>query len=102
MTDPRLDRLLEPAVTRLVAGMTQAIDKTGAQLGMLALAANSNAERQALMNAEYDLQRRCTAVGQAFARDLGERIAKDLQRQQPEGAAYADTDWTALRLVENA
>ena len=82
--------------------MTQAIDKTATQLGMLALAANSNAERQALMNAEYDLQRRCTAVGQAFARDLGERIAKDLQRQQPEGAAYADTDWTALRLVENA
>jgi hypothetical protein len=102
VTDPRLDRLLEPAVTRLVAGMTQAIDKTGTQLGMLALAASSNAERQALMNAEYDLQRRCTAVGQAFARDLGERVAKDLQRQQPEGAAYADTDWTALRLVENA
>lgn len=103
MTDPRLDRLLEPAVTRLVAGMTQAIDKTATQLGMLALAANSNAERQALMNAEYDLQRRGTAVGQAFARDLGERIAKDLQRQQPEGSnAYADTDWTALRLVENA
>lgn len=82
--------------------MTQAIDKTGTQLGMLALAANSNAERQALMNAEYDLQRRCTVVGQAFARDLGERIAKDLQRQQPENGAYADTDWTALRLVENA
>lgn len=102
MTDPRLDRLLEPALARLVAGMTQAIDKTGTQLGMLALAASSNAERQALMNAEYDLQRRCTVVGQAFARDLGERVAKDLQRQQPEGAAYADTDWTALRLVENA
>ena len=102
MTDPRLDPLLQSAVTRLVAGMTQAIDKTGTQLGMLALAANSNAERQALMNAEYDLQRHCTQVGQAFARDLGERVAKDLQRQQPDSAAFADTDWTALRLVENA
>lgn len=89
-------------MSRLVAGMTQAIDKTGTQLGMLALAATSNAERQALMNAEYDLQRRCTVVGQAFARDLGERIAKDLQHRQPESSAYADTDWTALRLVDDA
>lgn len=101
MTDPRLDPLLQAAVTRLVAGMTQAVDKTGTQMGMLALAASSNAERQLLMNAEYDLQRRGTHVSQGFARDLGERVAKDLSRQQPEGAAYADTDWTALRLVDD-
>lgn len=102
MTDPRLDPLLQAAVTRLVAGMAQAVDKTGTQMGMLALAAGSNAERQILMNAEYDLQRRGTAVHQGFARDLGERVAKDLQQQQPESAAYADTDWTALRLVDDA
>ncbi len=102
MTDPRLDPLLHTAVTRLVAGIAQAVDKTGTQMGMLALAAGSNAERQIMMNAEYDLQRRGTTMANGFAKDLGERVAKDRQRSQPESAAFADTDWTALRLVDNA
>lgn len=103
VTDPRLDPLLQTAVSRLVADMALAIDKTRTQLGMLALAAGSNAERQVLMNAEYDLQRRGASMTQGFAKDLGERVAKDLHRQQPDSmVAYADTDWTALRLVDDA
>lgn len=101
MNDPRLEPLLNSAVSRLLASMAQAVDKTGTQLGMLALAASNNAERQVLMDAEYDLQRRGQTVNQAFGRELAERVAQDLQRHAPIGAVLADTDWAALRLVDD-
>ncbi|HEX5372760.1 MAG TPA: DUF1631 family protein [Aquabacterium sp.] len=101
MNDPRLEPLLHTAVSRLLASMAQAIDKTGTQLGMLALAASNNAERQVLMDAEYDLQRRGQAVNQAFGRELAERLAQDLQRHAPATAVLADTDWGSLRLVDD-
>lgn len=101
MNDPRLDPLIQTAMSRLMASMAQAIDKTGTQLGMLALASSTNAQRQTLMDAEYELQRRGPAVAQAFARELAQGVARDLQKHTRQGDVYADTDWTALRLVDD-
>jgi hypothetical protein len=102
VTDPRLDSLLQNALSRLLAAMVMAFDQSGTQLGSLAIAATRNADRQALLDAAYDLQRSSDKVKQAFARELSTLVAQALQTQIPSAHVYADTDWSALRLVDDA
>lgn len=102
MIDPRLDSLLQTALNHLLAEMAQAFDRSGTQLGSLAIAATKNNERQALLDAAHDLQRNHDAVRQIFTRELSALVAKALQPQEPQAQSFADTDWSALRLVDDA
>ncbi|WP_374317170.1 DUF1631 family protein [Aquabacterium sp.] len=102
MIDPRLDPILQACLSRIQVGMVEAVDKASAQLGLLASSTTSNAQRQLLMNAQFDLQRRTNALNQAFAKELQQRTDKDARRKASGGAAYAETDWDSLSLVDNA
>ncbi|MGH6646080.1 DUF1631 family protein [Aquabacterium sp.] len=102
MTDPRLEPVLQASLGRIQVAMAEAVDKAGGQLGLLATSATSNAQRQLLMTAEFDLQRKTSALSQAFMAELRKRVNKDAKRQPAAGAAYAETDWDALSLVDNA
>jgi hypothetical protein len=64
VTDPRLDPVLQASLSRIQVAMVEAVDKAGSQLGLLATASTSNAQRQLLMTAEFDLQRKTTALTQ--------------------------------------
>jgi len=102
VTDPRLDPVLQASLSRIQVAMVEAVDKAGSQLGLLATASTSNAQRQLLMTAEFDLQRKTTALTQSFMVDLRKRVGKDSRRKIEAGTAFADTDWNALSLVDNA
>ncbi|MBC7701359.1 DUF1631 family protein [Aquabacterium sp.] len=102
MTDPRLEPVLQASLSRIQVAMAEAVDKAGGQIGLLATTSTSNAQRQLLMTAEFDLQRKTSALNQAFMVELRKRVNKDSKRKAVVGAAYAETDWDALSLVDNA
>ena len=102
MTDPRLEPVLQASLSRIQVVMAEAVDKAASQLGLLATASSNNAQRQLLMTAEFDLQRKTTALNQTFMTELRKRVDKDARRTLAPSAAYADTDWAALSLVDNA
>ncbi|MDE2400150.1 MAG: DUF1631 family protein [Burkholderiales bacterium] len=102
MTDARLDPVLQASMSRIQAAMSAAVDKTASQLGLLASSAGSNAQRQTLMSAEFELQNKTNALNQAFARELKQRAGKDVRRKSTADIAYAETNWDALTLVDNA
>lgn len=102
VTDPRLEPVLQASLSRIHVAMTESVDKAASQLGLLATASTSNAQRQLLMTAEFDLQRKTSALNQAFVAELRKRVGKDARRKVEAGAAYAETDWDALSLVDNA
>lgn len=101
MNDPRLTPILQACLSRIQVGVVEAVDKASTQLGLLASGTTSNAQRQLLMNAQFDLQRRTNALNQAFAKELQQRTDKDARRKASGGAAYAETDWDSLSLVDN-
>lgn len=102
MTDPRLEPVLQASLSRIQAAMAEAVDKAGGQLGLLATASTSNAQRQMLMTAEFDLQRKTSALKQSFIAELRKRVTKDAKRQAATSTATVETDWDALSLVDNA
>jgi hypothetical protein len=104
VTDPRFDAVIETALGRIVTAVSNAIDKVSSQLGVLALSASSNAQRQALMSAERDLQLKSAQIRAAFARQIKAQVDKNVSLATA-GASPSfalDTDWTSLSLVDNA
>jgi hypothetical protein len=95
---------LQASLGRIQVAMAEAVDKTGSQLGLLASSSTSNAQRQMMMTAEFDLQRKTSALNQAFMAELRKRVDKETKRQPVTtgGVAYVETDWDALSLVDNA
>lgn len=102
MTDPRLEPVLQASLSRIQVAMAEAVDKAGSQMGLLATTSTSNAHRQLLMTAEFDLQRKTSALNMAFMVEMRKRVNKDARRKTAAGTAYAETDWGALSLVDNA
>lgn len=102
MTDPRLDPIVQSALSRLAGAVSVGLDKAAAHLGTKVVAAKGAAERQAVMNAQFDLQRRGTQIAQAFSKGFIEAVAKELNLGQQHTKELADTDWGSLRLVEDS
>jgi hypothetical protein len=102
VTDPRLDPIVQSALSRLAGAVSVGLDKAAAHLGTKAAAAKGAAERQAYMNAQFDLQRRGTQIAQAFSKGFIEAVAKELSQGQQITKELADTDWGSLRLVEDS
>ncbi|HRH17233.1 MAG TPA: DUF1631 family protein [Aquabacterium sp.] len=102
MTDPRLDPILQSALSRLAGAVSVALDKAAVGLGNRVIGAKGVLERQALMDAQFDLQRRSTQIAQAFSKAIIAVVAKEVSQGQPDANELADTDWGSLRLVEDS
>ncbi len=102
MTDPRLDPILQSALSRLAGAVSVAVDKAAISLGNRVIGAKGVVERQALMDAQFDLQRRSTQIAQAFSKAIVAVVAKEVSQGQPDANELADTDWGSLRLVEDS
>ncbi|MEN9453275.1 MAG: hypothetical protein RLZZ369_2334, partial [Pseudomonadota bacterium] len=104
MTDPRLDSVLQAALTRLESAMSAAASSSGTVLGQLALSSSSMTQRQMLMDAEHVLHKDAARLQQAFAKELQERVIKEARRSASDskGGALSDTDWSSLALVDDA
>jgi hypothetical protein len=103
VTDPRFDRVIETALSRVQTAVSNTIDKVRAQMAPLALSATSNLQRQVLMSAERELQLKSPALLKAF----GEQFrSQALKHNRPAAAdkpgPSAETDWASLSLVDNA
>ncbi len=106
MTDPRLDVVLDRAVSRVSAAVSDAIDTLSAQIGALALSASGNLQRQVLMSAERELQLKGTLLRGAFGKQLRQQVAKINGDSGAGGSGHhvsnSDTNWATLSLVDNA
>ncbi len=102
MTDSRLDPIVQAALSRLAGAVSVALDKAAARLGQQSMSVKGALERQSLMDAQFDLQRRGTQIAQTFSKSLIEAVAKELSQGDAATRELADTDWGSLRLVEDS
>ena len=88
-------------MVRLQAAASAAADRVVDTLGTAALHADSNARRQALMDAQYTLSRKLALFKSTFSQVLRRKVEQSSQpAKSPLDAAK--TDWSALSLVDVA
>lgn len=102
--DPRIQTALQAAVTRLRTTAAQAIARTADGLGISALSASATRQRDALLEAQYELGRKAGIFNQRFAEVLNERVVREVQSilgQPGTGRSLENTDWHNLSLVQD-
>jgi hypothetical protein len=109
----RLPAPLEVAVQRLKLAAREAAERTVESLGLAALAAHTSFERDALLAAQFELNRKSAVFALTFADAFDERVMRELgPRATPggatvsgplstQGAKPSPTHWASLSLVED-
>lgn len=109
----RLPAPLEVAVQRLKLAAREASERTVESLGLAALAAHTAFERDALLAAQFELNRKSAVFALTFADALDERVLRELGPRATPGAGNtvsgaastrgtpAPTNWDTLSLVED-
>jgi Protein of unknown function (DUF1631) len=110
----RLPAPLELAVQRLKLAAREAAERTVESLGLAALAAHTAFERDALLAAQFELNRKSAMFALTFADAFDERVLRELGPRAVAAAAGntvfgastragvpAPTNWDALSLVED-
>lgn len=101
MTPPpvhRLHALLEAAAHRLKLAARASAERTVESLGLAALAAHGVFQRDALLGAQFELNRKSAMFALAFGECLDDKLRQD---SAPRQRAAAETAWDALGLVED-
>jgi hypothetical protein len=96
-----LPPLLDAAVQRLKQAVRSAGERTAESLGLSAMAAQNAFQRDALLSAQFELNRKMAAFDQAFAAAFDEQVARECGPRTPGGRDPNGSDWDALSLVEN-
>ncbi|WP_019560568.1 DUF1631 family protein [Caldimonas manganoxidans] len=99
LPDPRLHAAMQAAVQKIVNTASSTASRVVDALGMLALSAKSNAQRQSYMSAQFDLQHKLSAFNMTFTSVLNEKVAQEITPRVGGGRSLASTDWTSLSLV---
>ena len=94
----RLHALLEAAAQRLKLAARASVERTVESLGLAALAAGNVFQRDALLGAQFELNRKSAMFALAFNDCLDERLMQD---SAPRSRSGAETPWDALGLVED-
>jgi hypothetical protein len=94
----RLHALLEAAAQRLKLAARASVERTVESLGLAALAAGNVFQRDALLGAQFELNRKSAMFALAFNECLDERLRQD---SAPRSRSGAETAWDALGLVED-
>ncbi len=105
----RLPAPLEAAVQRLKLAAREAAERTIESLGLAALGATHAFQRDGLLSAQLELNRKSAvfiltfndAFDERVVRELGPRAAAAARPQAAPAAAPAATNWDALSLVED-
>ncbi len=90
---PRLPAALEPAVQRLRLAARDAVERTVESLGLAALAANNAFQRDVMLNAQFELNRKAAL----FALTFNDEYDRQLRRELPARTDSARDDPTGLR-----
>jgi|JRYF01.1.fsa_nt_gb hypothetical protein len=97
----RLHALLEAAAHRLKQAARASVERTVESLGLAALAAGSVFQRDAMLGAQFELNRRSAMFALAFDECLDDRLRHDSAPRTRSGASTA-TAWDALGLVDDS
>ncbi len=99
---------LDTAVQRLKAAARDAAQRTVESLGLAAVSALSGAQREQMLAAQFELNRKLAAFSLAFNDALDERLVQELGKRVParEGTALdqgtrSESHWDRLRLVDD-
>jgi hypothetical protein len=101
----RLPAPLEAAVQRLKLAAREAAERSIESLGLAALASNNAFQRDGLLGAQFELNRKSAVFVLTFNDALDERVLRELGPRANTAAAVppapAATDWASLSLVED-
>ncbi|AKJ31331.1 DUF1631 family protein [Caldimonas brevitalea] len=101
LPDPRLHAAMQAAVQKILSTVSTTSSRVVDVMGMLALSAKSNAQRQGYMAAQFDLQRSLPNFNMTFSTVLNEKVAQDLNPGQGT-RGFAATNWASLSLVDDS
>jgi hypothetical protein len=94
----RLPAALEPAVQRIKLAARDAVERTIESLGLASLASRDVFQRDGLLGAQFELNRKSAVFALAFNDAFDERLQRE---RAPRDAAARTTSWDALSLVED-
>ncbi len=112
----RLPAPLEAAVQRLKLSAREAAERTIESLGLAALAANNAFQRDGLLGAQFELNRKSAVFALTFNEAYDQRVLREIAPRPagdtggfgaatdfapPATPAAAPTDWASLSLVED-
>lgn len=98
----RLPAAIEAAVRRVKLDTRRAAERAVNSLGVSALASANVFQRDHMLGAQFELNRKLAVFCSHFEDRLDQRIESDLlRRSNGSAAALADTNWDALSLVDN-
>jgi hypothetical protein len=98
--DPRQSAALAAALDRVAQAVAQAAERAADPVAQQSLAAAIGMPRDVVSAAQFELRRQLGSVGAGFLDKLREKVARDTLPRDS-GRTLANTDWTALTLVED-
>jgi hypothetical protein len=96
-----LPAAIEAAAQRVKLAMRSAAERTVDSLGVSALASANIFQRDSLLGAQFELNRRLPEFCNRFDEALDRRVERDATPRSSTQGALAETSWDALSLVEN-
>ena len=96
-----LPAAIEAAVRRVKLAARHAAERTVDSLGVSALASANVFQRDALLGAQFELNRKLAVFCNGFDETLDRRIDRELLPRNSSQAALEQTSWDALSLVDN-
>ncbi len=96
-----LPAAIEAAVRRVKLAARQAAERTVDSLGVSALASANVFQREALLSAQFELNRKLAVFCNGFDDTLDRRIEREVVPRSSTQPALAETSWDALSLVDN-
>jgi hypothetical protein len=99
----RLPAPLEAAVQSLKLAAREATERTVESLGLAALAATHAFQRDGLLGAQFELNRKSAVFALSFNDAFDERVVREVgpRTGTPPAPASGSTSWDALSLVDN-
>ena len=96
-----LPAAIEAAVRRIKLAARQTAERTVDSLGVSALASANVFQRDALLGAQFELNRKLALFCNGFDETLDRRIERELLPRNSTQSALSATSWDALSLVDN-
>jgi hypothetical protein len=97
----RLPAALESAVQRIKLAARAATERTIESLGLAALASRDVFQRDSLLGAQFELNRKSAMFALAFNEALDQRITREVAPLSGSGNPLQETSWDALSLVDD-
>lgn len=95
----RLPPAVEPAAQRLKDAAAVACERTVESLGLAALTSSSVMQRDSVLAAQFELNRKTAVFRQVFAQTLDDRLVRELRASRGDSTFKTSTSWDTLSLV---